>query len=150
MNNQNDRATTKVAIYCRVASDNQQDNLGLEVQEYKLLDYAEKKGYKVVYRFKEQASGLTTDREMLKNILNTNLHSISKLIITEQSRISRDWQKAEIFIKNLVEKGIEVEMIELPDYAQMNNLLKIAETLACKKKCKELSKIILKIASFRV
>ena len=114
MNNENNRI--KVALYCRIASGASQDQMGLEVQEQKLIDYAEKKGYQIKYRFKEQAGGLTADREMLNLIKNISPSSVNRLLVTDVSRISRDLMKADAFIQELKKSGIEIEFSEHPDY----------------------------------
>lgn len=57
----------RVAIYCRVATDDQQDT-ALEAQAQSLRVYAEARGYEIVGVIKENAGGRTLDRPGIREI----------------------------------------------------------------------------------
>ena len=98
----------RIAIYARVSSSENKDNL--ERQKNRLLDYCSAKGYKVDKIVTEISSGLNDKRPKLESILLDN--SINIIIVEHQDRLAR-------FGFNYVEKllntmGRKIEVINPP------------------------------------
>ena len=87
----------KVAIYSRVSSSENKDNL--EKQNERLRSYANAKGYKIYKEVKEIGSGLSDNRKKLYDLLNDN--EIDIIIIEHKDRFSRFGLN---YIKLLLEK----------------------------------------------
>lgn len=87
----------KVAIYARVSSSENKDNL--ERQKQRLLDYCAAKGYKVEIIKEEIGSGLNDKRPKLEALLVDN--SITKIVVEHKGRLSR-------FGLNYIEKLLQM------------------------------------------
>jgi len=75
----------KVAIYARVSSSENKDNL--EKQKERLLNYCAAKGYTVEIVVTEIGSGLNDNRPKLEKLLLDN--SITKIIVEHKDRLAR-------------------------------------------------------------
>lgn len=75
----------KVAIYARVSSSENKDNL--ERQKQRLLDYCAAKGYPVHLIVTEIGSGLNDNRPKLEKILLDD--SITKIVVEHKDRLAR-------------------------------------------------------------
>ena len=94
-----------VAIYARVSSSENKDNL-LRQRE-RLESYCSARGYKVIKVVEEIGSGLNDNRKKLESLLMDN--SIKKIVVEHSDRFSR-------FCMNYIEKllkmqGREVEVV---------------------------------------
>lgn len=76
---------TQVAIYARVSSSENKDNL--ERQKQRLLDYAAAKGYTVAKTVTEIGSGLNDKRKKLEKLLADT--SIKAIIVEHKDRLAR-------------------------------------------------------------
>lgn len=92
------KATDAVAIYARVSSSENKDNL--ERQRRRLEDYCAARGYKVIKIVTEVGSGLNDKRQKLEKLL---LDESVKMIVVEHSdRLAR-------FGLNYIEKLMELQ-----------------------------------------
>jgi len=94
-----------VAIYCRVSSSKNKNNL--ETQKQRLVSFCNAKGYSVEYIVCECASGLNDKRpKLIKLLLND---AITKIIVEHDDRLTR-------FGKNFIHlwmesKGVIIETV---------------------------------------
>ena len=94
-----------VAIYARVSSSENKDNI--RRQRERLEDYCSARGYKVIRVVEEIGSGLSDNRKKLESLL-TDI-SVKKIVVEHSDRLSR-------FGVNYIEKlmktqGREIEVI---------------------------------------
>ncbi|MEJ5300276.1 MAG: IS607 family transposase [Thermodesulforhabdaceae bacterium] len=82
---QSPRNDNRVAIYARVSSAENKDNL--EKQAERLKEYAVAKGYQIVHVVKEIGSGVNDARPKLINLLKKRDYSI--LIVEHKDRLTR-------------------------------------------------------------
>lgn len=82
---ENENKYDKVAIYARVSSSENKNNL--EKQKERLLNYCSAKGYKVEYIVTEIGSGLNDKRIKLEKLLLDN--SINKIVVEHKDRLAR-------------------------------------------------------------
>ena len=94
-----------VAIYCRVSSSQNKDNL--ERQKDRLISYCLAKGYKVDYIVLECASGLNDKRPKLLKILNNK--SITRIVVEHADRLTRFGKN--YLINWMSERGTEIEIV---------------------------------------
>lgn len=88
----------RVAIYCRVSSSENKDNL--EKQKDRLLNYCSAKGYQIEKVVCEVGSGLNDKRNKLEKLLLDP--SITKIVVEHADRFSR-------FGMNYIEKMMEMQ-----------------------------------------
>lgn len=74
-----------VAVYARISSSENKDNL--ERQAQRLIDYANAKGYKVEKVVKEIGSGLNDNRPKLQSLLADK--SINLILVEHKDRLTR-------------------------------------------------------------
>lgn len=99
----------RVAIYCRVSSSENKENL--ERQKQRVLDYCAAKGYKVEKVVSEIGSGLNDNRKKLESLLTDA--SITKIVVEHSDRFSRFGMN---YISSLLKlQGREVEVINKQD-----------------------------------
>ncbi len=102
----------KAVIYLRVSDPSQVDNNSLETQEEVCRKYAEKHGYEVVERFREEGiSAKNTNREALKRLLaycyqKKNL--VDAVIVYKLNRWSRSTEDGLALEAYLSKRGIQV------------------------------------------
>src|SRR5690554_5525742 len=82
---ENENKYDKIAIYARVSSSENKNNL--EKQKERLLNYYSAKGYKVDYIVTEIGSGLNDKRIKLEKLLLDN--SINKIVVEHKDRLAR-------------------------------------------------------------
>ena len=75
----------RVAVYCRVSSSENKDNL--ERQKERVLNYCAAKGYQIEKVVCEIGSGLNDERRKLENLLMDE--SITKIVVEHSDRFSR-------------------------------------------------------------
>ena len=99
------RQATGVALYARVSSIGQKDDLARQVQ--RLQDYAATRGYQVSKEVQEIASGLNDKRPKLEKLLADT--SIGTIVVENRDRLTRFGSH---YIETLLEaQGRRVEMI---------------------------------------
>ncbi len=99
----------KVAIYARVSSQEQKENL--ERQAERLKDYCAAKGYQVASVVKEIASGVNESRPKLLALLKDT--SITRIVVEQKDRLTRF---GATYILTLLEaQGRTVEIVYLTD-----------------------------------
>jgi len=80
-----DNKIDKVAVYCRVSSSENKDNL--ERQKERVLNYCSAKGYQIERIVCEVGSGLNDNRKKLEQLLLDQ--SITKIVVEHSDRFSR-------------------------------------------------------------
>lgn len=107
----------KVVLFARVSSTNDRQNYDRQIND--LMHLANSRNYKVEEVFAEKISGATKNNEraeLLNMIEYVNNHSISKICVTELSRLGRDplqiLQTIEILNKNKISLFIQNYNIE--------------------------------------
>lgn len=75
----------KIAVYCRVSSSENKDNL--ERQKQRLISYCNAKGYKVSVVVTEIGSGLNDERKKLESLLIDK--SIDVIVVEHKDRLAR-------------------------------------------------------------
>lgn len=88
----------RVAIYCRVSSSENKDNL--ERQKERVLNYCAAKGYQIEKVVCEIGSGLNDNRQKLEKLLLNP--AITKIVVEHSDRFSR-------FGMNYIEKLLEMQ-----------------------------------------
>ena len=89
-----------VAIYARVSSSENKDNLDRQAQ--RLIDYCNAKGYRVQKIVKEVGSGLNDKRKKLQSILMDR--SINLIVVEHKDRFCRFGMN---YIETLLEMDVE-------------------------------------------
>lgn len=114
--------------YARVSSKGQIDNNSLEAQEQEI-----KQRYDGAKVFKEQFTGATTDRPVLKEVIEL-LVSGDTLVVTKLDRLARNTVEGINIVKELFSKGVAVHVLNvglLEDTAMgqffLTTLLAVAE-----------------------
>lgn len=98
-----------VAVYARVSSSENKDNL--ERQKQRLLDYCAAKGYRVIKIVSEVGSGLNDKRQKLESLLLD--YSVKKIVVEHSDRFSRFGMN---YITKLMEmQGRKIEVINEQD-----------------------------------
>lgn len=93
--------------YCRVSSRTQLENNSLELQEMEILDR-----YENAVIYKEQVSGIKSDRVVFNDILD-NLKRGDTLVTTKLDRLCRSTKEGLDIIKNLQERGINIHILNM-------------------------------------
>ena len=124
----------KVAIMCRVSSDEQAKGYSLDDQFEKLTNYCKRMNYEIVYKLKEDHSAKSFDRpewkRMIEKIKSKEIQ-IDEILFTSWDRFSRDLTGALNMIQHLKAKKIVPQSIEQPiDYNIPENLFMLAIYLA--------------------
>lgn len=97
----------KIAVYCRVSSSENRDNL--ERQKHRVLDFCAAKGYVVTNVICEIGSGLNDNRPKLEKMLLDT--SITKIVVEHSDIFSRFGIN---YIKKLLEiQGRSIEIINV-------------------------------------
>ena len=105
-----------VAIYARVSSSENKDNLHRQVQ--RLLDYCNAKGYRVQKIVKEIGSGLDDQRKKLHSILTDR--SINLIVVEHKDRFCRFGMN---YIETLLEMdGRRIEVVN-PTLSERDDLM---------------------------
>lgn len=94
-----------VAIYARVSSSENKDNLSRQLE--RLENYCAAKGYRIIRKTSEVGSGLNDKRPKLESLLTD--YSVKKIVVEHSDRFSRFGFN---YIKKLLEmQGREIEVI---------------------------------------
>lgn len=94
----------RVAIYCRVLSSENKNNL--ESQKNRLLDYCSAKGYKVYKVITEVGSGINDNRKQWLSLLKDK--SINLIVVEHKDRFTRFGFNAYKVLLNNENRDIEV------------------------------------------
>ena len=126
----------RVALYIRTSEPNslsaeqQRDGkvFGIEVSAY-----AKEKGYEIISEITDTGSGLSLDRDGIKEVsLMAHQHVIDSIISPEMKHISRNISQFQLLNGKLKKQGVE---IEIPDYD-----INTKELLMFNMMCKQLQK----------
>jgi predicted site-specific integrase-resolvase len=110
-----DNHPDSVAIYARVSSNTQKDDL--DKQEERLKNFAAAKGYKIYKSVKEIASGLNENRPKLKQLIEDKNYSL--LLVEHKDRLTRFGFNYIQLIFNEQKRNIEI----INDTEENNDLL---------------------------
>lgn len=111
---QDNTDTNKVAIYARVSSSENKDNLAAQVD--RLTQYAITKGYQIVTTYSEVGSGINDKRPKLEKLLTKQ--NYSKIIVEHKDRLTRfGFHYIETLLKN---RGKEIEVVNLSTNDESN------------------------------
>ena len=104
--------TSKVAIYCRVSSQDQKSKGDLDRQKCRVLEYCVKKNYEVGFILDEVGSGLNDNRKKFHNLLDliTN-KKINKVVVEHKDRLTRF--NFEIIKKLAKGFSVDIEVIDV-------------------------------------
>lgn len=106
--------SNKVAIYARVSSSENKDNLVAQVD--RLTQYAIAKGYQIVTTYAEVGSGVNDKRPKLEKLLTEQ--NYSKIIVEHKDRLTRfGFNYIETLLKN---RGKEIEVVNLSTNDESN------------------------------
>jgi len=91
---------SKAVIYCRVAANNDLNTEANEIvvanQQAICREYADNKGYQIASIFIDFASGLTLERDGMKNLIDViKRHEVSAVIVKDFDRIARSMTEME-------------------------------------------------------
>lgn len=93
--------------YCRISSKGQLVNNSLEQQETEILSKYDK-----AQIVKEQFTGTTTDRPVLKELID-KLQNSDVLVVTKLDRLARNTEEGIHLIKELFAKGVSVHVLNV-------------------------------------
>lgn len=99
-----------VALYARVSSAENKDNLDRQLERLRL--YAAAKGYKVIKEVTEIGSGLNDNRQKLEKLLTD--YSVKKILVEHSDRFAR-------FGTNYITKLLEMQGRQLEVINETNN-----------------------------
>lgn len=107
-----DTSTNRVAVYCRVSSQDQKSKGDLDRQKCRVLEYCAKKSYKVDYILDEVGSGLNDNRKKFHHLLDliTN-KKITKVVVEHKDRLTRF--NFEIIKKLANGFDVDIEVIDI-------------------------------------
>jgi predicted site-specific integrase-resolvase len=94
----------QVATYARVSSSQNKKNL--DTQQYRLINYANAKGYKTKYNIKEIGSGLNDDRPKLIKLLQDK--DVNIILVEHKDRLTRFGFKYIELMMEMQNRKIEV------------------------------------------
>ncbi len=121
--------TNRAAIYSRVSSTDNKDNL--ERQADSLVQYSIAKGYQVVKVVKEVGSGLNDNRKKLEQLLIDGGYEI--LVVEHKDRLARfGVNYMDVLLKKL---GVTLEIVNLADNGKdelMQDLVEIVTSFAAR------------------
>jgi len=101
----------RVAIYCRVSSQDQKNSGDLDRQKVRLLEYCVKKDYKVGFILEEVCSGMKSKRPKLNKLYSLAINKeITKVIVEHKDRLTRFM--FDIFQVFFSSYGVEVEVVQ--------------------------------------
>ena len=119
--------TNRVAIYSRVSSSENKDNL--ERQAQRLTEYATAKGYQIVKVVKEVGSGMNDNRRQLEQLLVRDDYNI--LLVEHKDRLARfGTHYLDVLLSRL---GVKLEIVNLADNGTdelMQDLIAIVTSFA--------------------
>lgn len=121
--------TNRVAIYSRVSSSENKDNL--ERQAQRLTEYATAKGYQIVKVVKEVGSGMNDNRRQLEQLLVRDDYNI--LLVEHKDRLARfGTHYLDVLLSRL---GVKLEIVNLADNGRdelMQDLIAIVTSFAAR------------------
>lgn len=126
---------TRVAVYCRVSTDNQEaEGTSLQTQLEACLNYCREKGYQVAYSFSEAYSGLTLDRPKLNELRElVRAGDIDMIVVYCLDRLSRDPTHGVILTQELERHNVALEAVtETVDSSELGKLISYIRGFASK------------------
>jgi predicted site-specific integrase-resolvase len=119
----------RVAIYSRVSSSENKDNLNR--QSERLTEYAIANGYQIVRNVKEIGSGLNDNRKQLETLLQQDDYDI--LLVEHKDRLARfGTHYLDLLLQRL---GVKLEIVNLADNGQdelMQDLVAVVTSFAAR------------------
>jgi site-specific DNA recombinase len=125
----------KVAIYCRVSTDNQErEGTSLKSQFEACREYCLKSGYEIVNQFNETYSGLTLERPRLNELRDLiRSQEVDRVVIYCLDRLSRNPTHGVILIEELEKYGVKLEAVtEDIDNSELGKLISYIRGFASK------------------
>ncbi|AFZ07150.1 Resolvase domain protein [Oscillatoria nigro-viridis PCC 7112] len=123
------KTTNRVAIYSRVSSSENKDNLNR--QSERLTEYAIANGYQIVRNVKEIGSGLNDHRKQLESLLRQDDYDI--LLVEHKDRLARfGTNYLDVLLSRL---GIKLEIVNLAENGKdelMQDLVAIVTSFAAR------------------
>ena len=102
----------RVAIYCRVGNPGNAD-MALELQKSMLREYAMKKGYEVAAEICETATGRSTDRDGIREILSlAGQKAMDEVLAVGYSRYGRNMADMLLLKYSLEEQHIKLKALK--------------------------------------
>lgn len=119
----------RVAIYSRVSSSENKDNLDRQAE--RLIQYATAKGYTIVKVVKEIGSGLNDNRKKLEQLFESDDYNI--LLVEHKDRLARfGTHYLDLLLRRL---GIQLEIVNLAENGKdelMQDLIAIITSFAAR------------------
>lgn len=101
----------KVAVYCRVSSQDQKKSGDLDRQKARVLEYCVNQQYAVGFVFDEVCSGMKSNRPQLNKLFKLVFQQkINRVVVEYKDRLTRF--QFEIFVEFFRSHGVEVEVVE--------------------------------------
>lgn len=120
---------TKCAIYCRVSTNKQKQDL--ENQMSRVKNYAILNGYTIEASVKEIASGVNDTRKKLTNLLHNN--SWNTLIVEHQDRLTRfGFNYIKILLENNHKKIIVINKADDEKHDLMQDMISVLYSFAAR------------------
>lgn len=122
------RKPLRAAIYCRVSTDEQEENTSLDTQESDCRAYAEKNGYVIVCVFRETFTGaLYRERKKLSAIRELiRGHKIDVVVIRTFDRLSRNHTHFAVLVDEMQHYSVELACVkEQVDNSPLGMMLRV-------------------------
>lgn len=101
----------KVAVYCRVSSQDQKKSGDLDRQKARVLEHCVNQQYVVGFVFDEVCSGMKSNRPQLKKLFKLVFQQkIDRVVVEYKDRLTRF--QFNIFVEFFRSHGVDVEVIE--------------------------------------
>lgn len=109
------RQMIKAVGYCRVSTQNKEQESSLDNQKTRIKEYAEKQGYQYLKTFQEKITSKKQplERPEFSDLISYSLNNdINKIIVKHRDRLAREPAHLFLTIDPLEEEGIEFESVE--------------------------------------
>ena len=102
--------------YCRVSSDEQErEGSSLETQAKRCADYARDKGYAVIERLSDTASGFTLERKGIARLRElVTAHEVAVVVTYAVDRLSRNQNHMGVLFDEMQRHGVRLEVVSEP------------------------------------
>ena len=101
----------RVCVYCRISSQDKEQQGDLDRQKAKLLEYCVEREYKVEKLLFDVCSGMTAGRPKLKQLFKmVSERRVNRVVIEYKDRLA--WFMFEVFEAFFSSHGVEIECVE--------------------------------------